>query len=222
MDLNRKLLSEHFKGTALQVLEASNGRDAVEIAVRENPALILMDIRMPGLDGYGATKSIREHTKLEMTPIIALTGSTMADETTHYNKQGFVGALRKPIERALLFELIEDFLPVRMKEEADDDLSAASVNTEPSGVKVNAECELKVLDELRNGIWSEWEAIKDSGDISRIREFAEHLYSLADISGAESLALYAEKTLNLVAQFDLQGLNSQLASYPDLVDQLEN
>ena len=76
---NRKLLKEILKRSGLDVMEAEDGSQAVEIVDKENPALILMDIWMPVMDGYDATRVLKSSQKTKHIPIIALT-ATVKDE----------------------------------------------------------------------------------------------------------------------------------------------
>src|SRR5574341_2626746 len=77
------LLVEDFDDTRLmtklwltkkgyRVIEAENGEEAIELATRERPDLIIMDMMMPGVGGLDATRQIREHQSLQTTPIVAV------------------------------------------------------------------------------------------------------------------------------------------------------
>jgi len=227
VEQNRKLLIEYFKGTGLQVLEAENGRLAVNAASKYCPDLIIMDLRMPELDGYEATRIIKENQAMRDIPVIALTGSALADEYSRIEKSGFAAALRKPIERVLLFEALITWLPCqntnsRLKPGPEKKLQAVEStkeHAEPAGADLQY-CQTSVLESLRGDLWQEWEQIKDSGDISGIRMFAEHLQSMARQNNIELLAQYATEMLALVSRFDLQSLNQQLGSYPQAVESL--
>ncbi len=224
VELNRKLLVEHFEGTPLEVYEATNGKDAVNLTVKERPDLILMDLRMPGLDGYSATRIIKEHDQLRHIPIIALTGSTMADESGRINRLGFADALRKPIERAVLFRVMAAYLPstAKVRQPPGLGLSATEVS-KPAAIPIAnhvASSVKKLIRSLREDLWQEWDEVKDSGDISRIRAFAGHLRQAARDAQVESLVRYAENLELLISQFDLQGLYEQLTAYPEQIDKL--
>ncbi|HBA67301.1 MAG TPA: hybrid sensor histidine kinase/response regulator, partial [Methylococcaceae bacterium] len=95
-------------GTALTVLTAENGREAVESVKRQPVDLILMDIRMPVMSGYEAAEIIKSFSDM---PIIALTASVMKDEYDRVKTAHFDAYLRKPILKANLIEELAKFLP---------------------------------------------------------------------------------------------------------------
>jgi CheY-like chemotaxis protein len=103
------------------VLTASNGEEAVAVAQRARPDLILMDIAMPELDGLGATRRIRSQAELRTIPIVAIT----AFETDGFRRAafdaGFDGYLTKPFDFVRLNNLIKMLLPT--EEVTTDDLS---------------------------------------------------------------------------------------------------
>jgi CheY-like chemotaxis protein len=96
-----------------RVITASNGDQALKIAEVSAPDLILMDIAMPELDGFGATRRLREHPTLRLVPVVALT----AFETEGFRRAaydaGLDGYLTKPVDFDRLGELIRRLLPVR-------------------------------------------------------------------------------------------------------------
>ena len=96
-DDNRRLITRLLTGLGLEVLSASNGQEAVELFVKHNPALTLLDIQMPVMDGLQALQKLRE---LGFTlPIYALTANVMSHEIIDFLALGFDGYLKKPIER---------------------------------------------------------------------------------------------------------------------------
>ena len=73
-DDTRTVMRMALERNGYSVLEAANGREAVEIALRDRPDLILMDINMPVVDGLSATRLIREEEALRSTPVVAFSG----------------------------------------------------------------------------------------------------------------------------------------------------
>jgi len=98
------LLIEVFKDMNFQVFEAEEGQQAILLADQNRPDIIFMDIQMPVLDGYEATKLIRDNGKLKNIPVIALTASGMAEERKKINNFGLDGFLLKPVETTELVE----------------------------------------------------------------------------------------------------------------------
>ena len=96
-----------FRG--YQVVEAQNGREAVEKAIEEKPDLILMDIGMPVMDGLDATQDIRAHSELAGVPIVALTayGDFYTDKAL---AAGCNDVVHKPIDFEHLEPLVERYV----------------------------------------------------------------------------------------------------------------
>ena len=92
------------------VLEAENGQMAVETAVREKPDVILMDLTLPLMDGFTATKLIRQNEHLKTVPIIAVTAHQEDDLRSVAKASGFDAYVTKPIDVNWLKELIAGLL----------------------------------------------------------------------------------------------------------------
>ncbi len=110
MILMKTLINKFFP--AVSIIEAENGDEAVEKRIKEIPDLILMDIQMPGKDGYEATIEIRNYEKDNgsKTPIVALTAGTLIDEKEKCISAGMDDYLSKPIDIKKLCETIERYL----------------------------------------------------------------------------------------------------------------
>lgn len=92
------------------VLEAGDGRKAVEIALREIPDVVLMDLTLPLMDGFSAAKLIRKSSKLQDVQIIAITGHQETDFRSVAKASGFDAYVTKPIDINWLKELINGLL----------------------------------------------------------------------------------------------------------------
>jgi len=89
-----------------RVIEAEDGEKAVELALRERPNIILMDLTLPGIDGLEATRRIRSDDHLHKVPIIAVTGHQETDFRLGAKESGFDAYVTKPIDIDSLIELI--------------------------------------------------------------------------------------------------------------------
>jgi CheY-like chemotaxis protein len=94
------------------VLPAFTGEEGVRIALKEKLDLILMDIRLPDLDGYEAIKRIRASKVDFNVPIIALTSHAMVGDEEKALRAGFTGYLTKPIDSETFVQVIEKYLYV--------------------------------------------------------------------------------------------------------------
>ena len=92
------------------VFEAENGQIAVDMAIREKPDVILMDLTLPLMDGFEATKVIRQHDGLKNVPIIAVTAHQEDDFRSVARDSGFDAYVTKPIDVNWLKDLIAGLL----------------------------------------------------------------------------------------------------------------
>ena len=108
----RMVLVALLKPLGFEVREAKNGREAIDIWSSWRPHLIWMDMRMPIMDGYQATKAIKNHPQGKATKIIVLTASLLDEERSHILDSGCDDFLRKPFRAPELLEKIGQYLGV--------------------------------------------------------------------------------------------------------------
>jgi signal transduction histidine kinase/CheY-like chemotaxis protein len=111
--INRQLLMKLLLPLGFEVKEASNGQDAIAIWERWEPHLILMDMRMPVMDGYEATKYIKSTIKGNATAIIAFTASVLEEEKSIILSTGCDDFLRKPFKEYTIFDTLTKHLGVQ-------------------------------------------------------------------------------------------------------------
>lgn len=115
---NRQLLIKLLAPLGFEVREAENGKVGVELWKNWEPHLIWMDMRMPVMDGYEATKRIKAELKGQATVIIALTASALEEEKAIVLSAGCDDFMRKPFQASVLFEKLAKHLGVRYLYEA--------------------------------------------------------------------------------------------------------
>jgi PAS domain S-box-containing protein len=113
---NRNYLLELLNSLQLKAELAENGQEALDKAIANKPDLILMDIRMPVMDGVEATERIREHYKESCPPVIAITASIQTDEAKQLNKV-FDEIMYKPVEAQKLVEVFQQYFSSDVEEE---------------------------------------------------------------------------------------------------------
>ena len=107
--MNRRLMAAYFENTKHRLIMATNGREAVEEARKERPDVILMDIHMPEMDGWEASRILKSDARLKSIPIIVITASPLADRETG-TRGSYDGFLRKPSSKSDLVEVMALFL----------------------------------------------------------------------------------------------------------------
>ena len=93
---NRKLARDVLRGAGFGTLEASNGEDAIALAREQLPDVVLMDIRLPDLDGTEALRCLKSDPATARIPVVALTGIAGAREA--FLEAGFAGTIEKPFD----------------------------------------------------------------------------------------------------------------------------
>jgi len=109
-EINRYLMRTILQKLGYQVIEAHDGISGVDLAQAEKPDLILMDIQLPGLDGYGATKKIRAMETTKDIPIIAITSYAMAGDREKILAAGCTAYIEKPIDPESFIEELKKYL----------------------------------------------------------------------------------------------------------------
>ena len=95
---NLKLARDVLRFHGFRTVEATDGESAVAMSLEHLPALILMDIQLPGIDGIVAMKQIRADPRTKHIPTVALTASVMTGDRERFDEAGFDGFIAKPIE----------------------------------------------------------------------------------------------------------------------------
>jgi two-component system cell cycle response regulator DivK len=108
---NRRIMRDLLTSVGYEMLEAVTGEEGVALAARERPDLILMDIQLPGLDGYEATRRIKGNTGLRQIPIIAVTSYALSGDDAKALAAGCDAYVTKPFSPRALLAKIREYLP---------------------------------------------------------------------------------------------------------------
>lgn len=211
---NCELMAGMFNGSHHKVLFCNSGSEAVTRARSMNPDVILMDIRMPGMDGYEALNAIRKTPGLEMVPVIAVTASALRD-TENALKDAFSGYVRKPFSKYELYQELADFLPRKTERQKPpgEDLG------ERTGALDRVAKEL--VAELRILLEGSWPAVRDGGAVNESKVFAQGVEGLGQRWHCAVAVDYAQKLLRDAENYAVTDLEKHLAEFPALVEQLE-
>jgi two-component system cell cycle response regulator DivK len=108
---NRRIIRDLLTSVGYELIEAVHGGEGVALAQSEKPDLILMDIQLPVIDGYEATRRIRAIPDLAKVPIIAVTSYALSGDEAKTRAAGCDGYVAKPFSPRQLVAKIREFLP---------------------------------------------------------------------------------------------------------------
>ena len=105
---NMKLFRDVLQATGYSTLEATTGEEAVELALSQAPTLVLMDVRLPGIDGVEALARLRQNERTASIPVLAVTAQAMSSYRERFLEAGFDGYLAKPVDVGELIETVRE------------------------------------------------------------------------------------------------------------------
>jgi CheY-like chemotaxis protein len=112
-ELNRDMLSRRLIRKGYEVILAQNGQEGLEAAQNQTPDLILMDMSLPVMDGWEATRRLKEVPATSRIPVVALTAHALSDDREKARRAGCDAYETKPVELTQLIETIERLLSAR-------------------------------------------------------------------------------------------------------------
>jgi two-component system, cell cycle response regulator DivK len=107
---NRRILRDLLTRAGFEVLEAENGEEGIAQAELHRPDLILMDIQLPLMNGYDATRRIKDNPALHHIPIIAVTSYALAGDEAKTREAGCDGYVAKPFSPRKLLAKVQEYL----------------------------------------------------------------------------------------------------------------
>jgi len=213
---NIEMVETLLSSTGLNISSAENGEIALEILDHIIPDLILMDIRMPGSDGFEIAGRIKSNPSLAHIPVIAFTASAFNSEKIT-NSANFDGVLLKPVNQSQLFNQLARFLKYKINEPDSD-------TTEPIVLDIGnlPEDLLNILPQIketfRDKIVPKYNSIKDQLVLFRIEEFAVDLKEVAEKYNFKFLGDYADKVKRDLEIVDLDSLKETLDYFPRIIN----
>ncbi len=219
--MNRKLLAEFLKKSNIVILEAEDGSQAIDIAKKEQPALILMDIRMPVMSGKQALEELRRSNSTKHIPVVAITASVMKEEREKFMKQGFNGFLQKPVKSSNLFRELTKYLnfvereKANEKEKPKEELMGKEIKQKkPNTQNQKIELTLAQKNVLKKEVFELWNKAVNTHMIPDIILFAQVVISFGRENNIEDFRVFGEKLLSFANNFDIDNISSHLEDFP--------
>jgi len=220
----RSLFRGFLKNQALDIVEAENGQEGVDMARLYQVDLILMDLRMPVMNGFEAIKIIKSDDTIKDIPIVIVTASVMKDSETNILSSGCDGYLKKPLRKKDLITEIMRFISY-------DSPNEPSVKTQQSIIETDSSEDIQIdpnlkerLPELIQAFESEylpeWENISKQFIIDEIEVFSEKMRQVGEEFTFSQLISWADELNMQTQQFDMAKIPGTLKRFPGIVQQL--
>lgn|GEM_PF-1289639 len=219
--INRELLITYFENHPIEVIQAASGKEAVLLAQKHQPDCILMDLKMPEMDGFAAITRLKARKSTAGIPVIALTATTLQETQKRCEAAGFDDLLGKPVSRQALETVLAQFLPHRQSSPALPEAGkTATMETPQHWMAVHAHRGDALAAQLENQALPLWQEIQKTFIFSTIEKLSVILKNIAESHKAPFLEAYAEQVADQVRNFDMDHLPGTLDILPGLIDQL--
>jgi signal transduction histidine kinase/DNA-binding response OmpR family regulator len=219
---NRELMAGIFEKTHHRVHFANNGREALDCLAMTKLDVVLLDIRMPVMDGRTTLAEIRKQASLVSLPVIAVTASSKAGEEVLLQSQ-FSGYIRKPFSRQTLFVELARFL---QRAAPGDGLEGQSLGQTLESIPTLPPDQAAQWQELalalRRREATEWPALCASLAVNETRAFAHDLFTLGQAAHCAPVATYAAALTTFADAYAIGQMERHLAVFPKLLESIES
>jgi signal transduction histidine kinase/CheY-like chemotaxis protein len=218
---NRNLLRRFLDRYDFTLFEATNGKEAVEITRQHHPDLILLDMKMPVMNGCEAASILKGDPELKDIPIVAVTASAMKDEEEKFGRL-CVAYLKKPVSKSEIIGELMKHLPYETINKRPDDVTDQT--TKESGTNLTQTQKnlfRRLIDILEAETMSEWKQFGDTIDFSQIKQFADRVKTLGKHHHSKVIVDWGKELHEQAGVFDMVKLPKTLRCFPNLIEELK-
>lgn len=205
---NRILLREFLHEFGFNLEEAKDGLEATEMMHESHFDLILMDIRMPRMNGMEAIHYIRDELNNHSVPVIAVTASVMKEDYEHL-LNAFEGIIEKPVNKSLLISTLQRFLPHTQHEQVNKDESSFTISALSPDQQKRLKNSLAAYEK-------QIAPILESGDIDLAEAFADGLLRTGTEFAFQPIVKYAVSLKENCESFNIESVENSLKLYSKL------
>ncbi len=210
---NRSYLRDALKNTNLKIVEAEDGQQALSMAERIVPDLIITDIRMPVLDGFDLLDKLKSNDVLKHIPVIAYSASVMKAQKDRIRESEFAGLLIKPVQVTELYLELMKNLPYKSTKAPGPEQSVPEINftkeiTDLPGL-------IHSLDTSFNDTLKTFESRQPIGEI---KAFGNQLIKLGKDHNAVMITEYGKDLISAADSFNIVAILNLIRKYPVKVE----
>lgn len=201
----------------LKSILANNGLEAINLAEEHVPDVILLDIRMPVLNGFETIQMLKANNKLNKIPVIAISASTLESNAQAILDAGFNAFITKPVQEKKLIKALSQFLVPAVVEIKDKEKSIESSlkNLDP----IDKE---KLITAFNSNIEPIWEGLKVIQASDQMLKLSNELKALATRFNWKELGAFQEQLQLAIDAFDYESIQKQLKVFNQFIKQLKD
>ncbi len=223
-EINRKLLRAYLNQFNLIPIEAADGEEAIKVMKEQNPELVLMDLKMPKMNGSDACKIIKADEKLKWTPVIALTAAVASETEQLIKESGFNGYLKKPIGKTVLVNELVRHLKYSVTGSSKNNEMVDFGSSNWNAVNVS-ESEIEeysaILFVLKTKYLSKIPTLKSTFIINNIEQFANEVVAIGEKNNLKLFVQWGDKLLHACENVDMEQIINLLTDFNNLVEGFE-
>lgn len=216
---NRELVKDFLSYSPLELLEAGNGYEAVKLSQLHKPDLILMDLKMPVMNGVQASNIIKKSKKTSDVPIVAVSASIGSNVSDYAELKIFDEFLLKPLVFSSFADVLKRYLKYKIVQKSQNQTGKKKHKLKTGETKSDT-LEILIKKLKKDFIPLQEEALK-SQVINKIEDFGKKIMELAEETSCVLLYDYGEEICDYAERFEIKKLLDTLASFPTLIDNLE-
>jgi PAS domain S-box-containing protein len=213
---NRRYLKDALRKTNIKIVEAEDGQQALSLAKRIVPDLIITDIRMPVLDGFGLLNKLKSDDLLKHIPVIAYSASVMKAQRDRIRKSEFTGLLIKPVQVTELYLELMNNLPYTLTKTPGQvqSVSGKSLTKEISDLP-------GLIHSLDTRFKDVWMSFGIRQPIAEVRDFGNQLLKLGKKHYAAIITRYGEELVSAADSFNIEAILNLIRKYHGIVRSLK-
>ncbi len=218
VDMNRELVKGYLAGYDLTFIEGADGVEAVEKTRESRPDVLLLDMKMPRMNGIEATETLKADPDVSAIPIVAITASAMDEERVAMERV-VDGYLTKPVGQVDLVTQLMRFLPHEVSIPAEEAPEPATVPDGEVVIDISPAQAAELLLELRE-LAETCEALATTLSMDEIAEVGANVQELGAAADAPALVAWGEDVTAKASLFDIDALGPLLSDFADIVAQV--
>tara|TARA_B100001248_G_scaffold258594_1_gene243008 strand:+ start:32064 stop:34337 length:2274 start_codon:yes stop_codon:yes gene_type:complete len=215
--INHEVVKKHLSKQPISFLEAFHGEQALETIAKTKPDIILLDLKMPVMDGYTLAQRLKEDEALRSIPIIIMSAHALKEDEASFKEMNIEGFLHKPVSQAQLLNSLSQYIEDTSKPKP----YPKKTKTKQLPSSISKEATESLIQTLTGDLLKNYEEIEGSFIIGDIQAFAQAIQKLAETIPQTSLTAFSEELIEHIDSFDLSLIEQTLKKYPQLIKEIQ-